>query len=221
MVNRAANQRISDSFYKEKLPQPSKRSMDPGTLLAPVPVVMISTGGSCYSVKRPNIITVAWAGTLNSDPPIVGIGVRPERYSYDAILKSGEFVINLVSRDLVSRCDYCGVTSGREVDKFAACGLTPVPIAPLEDAPAIAESPLNLACRVTGHSPLPSHDLILGEVVGIEAATSLFDSDNALHLERADLISYIHGQYYELGKLLGFFGYSIARPEVLARRLKK
>ena len=213
--------RICDSLKKTFSAAVTKRSLIPGPWLAPTPVVMISTNSANKPNLKPNIITVTLACTINSTPPIVGIGVRPDRHSYDAIINSGEFVVNLVNRDLLSRCDYCGVTSGQIVDKFSDCGLTPISIKPLKYAPAIAESPVNLACRVVGHTPLPSHDLILGEVVAIEAADSLFDDDDNFHLEKADLVAYIFGQYHELGKILDFTATPSVQPKGSPRIILK
>lgn len=194
----------------------SKRYLKPSTLLAPVPVVLVS----CQTGKsRPNLLTVAWAGTICSDPPMVSISVRPSRYSYDLIRQSGEFVINLVNEPLLKAADFCGVRSGRDIDKFEVCQLEPVPAQGLRFAPAVGQSPLTLSCRVQQFIPLGSHDCILAEVVAVEANSELFDPSDRLALERAGLVAYSHGHYYALGHTLGFFGYSVASPDVLARRL--
>ena len=140
-----------------------KQSWKPGNMLNPVPAVMVSVADEDH---RPNIITVAWAGTICTNPPMVSISVRPSRYSYDIIEKTGEFVINLTTEKLARACDYCGVVSGRDVDKFAKTGLTPMPVEHVS-APAIAESPVNIACRVTESHALGSHTMFIAEVVGV------------------------------------------------------
>lgn len=196
----------------------SKRSISPGTLLSPTPVVMVSCA---HEGRRPNIITLAWVGTVCSDPPMLSISVRPGRYSHDMILGSGQFVVNLVGRSLLRACDLCGVRSGRDIDKFEACGLTAVPAEGLDVAPAIAQSPLTLSCRVRSHQALGSHTLFLADIVAVQADDGLFDQGGRMDLLKADLVAYSHGQYSALGETLGFFGYSVARPEVLARRLPK
>ncbi len=194
------------------------RTFDPCTLLSPVPAVMVSCKGPAQDAK-PNIITIAWAGTVNSDPPMVSISVRKERYSHQLIRDSGEFVVNLVDEQHCNALDFCGVRSGRDCDKWAECSLTPMPALNLEHAPAIAECPAYLACKVRQVLELGSHDLFLGEVVGVQVREDMF-TGTALHLERAGLVAYNHGVYQRTVDVLGFFGYSVARPEVLARRMK-
>ncbi len=195
------------------------RTFDPCTLLSPVPAVMVSCRGKADG-ERPNIITVAWAGTVNSDPPMVSVSVRKSRYSHGIIRESGEFVVNLVDAAHCEALDFCGVRSGREVDKFDRCHLTPMPAVGLSHAPAIAQCPAYLACKVRQVLELGSHDLFLGEVVGVQVREDLFDEDGSLHLERAGLVAYNHGVYQRTAEVLGFFGYSVARPEVLARRMR-
>ena len=198
----------------------SFRTFDPCTLLSPVPAVMVS----CRlpeETARPNIITIAWAGTVNSDPPMVSVSVRKERLSHSIIKASGEFVVNLVDEPRCQALDFCGVKSGRDVDKFAACGLTAMPALSMEYAPAIAECPAYLACKVRQVIELGSHDLFLGEVTGVQVRDDLFDEDGSLHLERAGLVAYNHGLYQRTAEVMGFFGYSVARPDVLERRMKQ
>lgn len=195
------------------------RSFDPCTLLSPVPAVMVT---ACASEEgaRPNIITVAWAGTVNSDPPMVSISVRRERFSHDMIEKSGEFVVNLTDEARCRALDFCGVRSGRDVDKFMETGLHPMTADGMDFAPAIAECPAYLACKVRHTLNLGSHDMFVGEVVGVRVRDDLFDSDGSLHLERAGLVAYNHGVYQRTAEVLGFFGYSVARPEALRRRMR-
>ncbi len=189
-----------------------------GTLLAPTPVVMVS----CARMgEAPNIITLAWAGTVCSDPPMLSVSVRPERYSHDIIADTGEFVVNLVSRELLKACDYCGVKSGRDMDKFAACGLTPEAVPALGCAPAIAQSPLTLACRVNRRLDLGTHTMFIADIVETYAAPSLMDGKGKLDLHKADLVAYCHGDYTALSEPIGFFGFSVAGPEVLKRRMPK
>lgn len=190
--------------------------MTPGTLLCPVPAVMVSC--ACEGA-RPNIITIAWAGTACSQPPMLSVGVRPERFSHHIIRQSGEFVINLVGRGQLSAADYCGVRSGKDEDKFASCGLTAVPVPGLRHAPAIAQCPLYLACKVEHTLALGSHDLFIGRVVDMGVRRGLIDPSGKIDLRQADLAAYSHGVYYALGDALGFFGYSVAAPDVLARRM--
>ncbi len=195
-------------------------TFDPCTLLAPVPAVMVSCKGTSEG-ERPNIITIAWAGTVNSDPPMVSVSVRKNRFSHHMIKESGEFVVNLVDEAHCDALDFCGVRSGKDVDKFAHCGLTAMPAIGMEYAPAIAECPAYLACKVRHVLELGSHDMFVGEVVGVQVRDDWFDADGSLHLERAGLVAYNHGVYQRTAEVLGFFGYSVARPEVLERRMKQ
>ena len=187
-----------------------------GTLLAPTPVVMV---GCAAPGSRPNLITVAWTGIICSDPPMLSISVRAERYSHDLITRSGQFTVNLVSRDLLKACDFCGVRSGRKVDKFEACGLTAMPAEGLDLAPCVGESPLYLSCRVSQQMDLGSHTLFLADIVHVGVQQDLLEKNGRLALERANLVAYSHGDYHLLGPREGFFGFSVARPEVLARRM--
>lgn len=196
------------------------RTFDPCTLLSPVPAVLVSCQGTEAGAK-PNIITIAWAGTVNSDPPMVSISVRKNRFSHAMIRESGEFVVNLVDEKHCRALDFCGVRSGKDVDKFAHCRLTPMKAIGMEYAPAIAECPAYLACKVRHVLELGSHDMFVGEVVGVQVRDDLFDADGSLHLERAGLVAYNHGVYQRTAEVLGFFGYSVAREEVLERRMKQ
>lgn len=195
-------------------------TFDPCTLLCPVPAVMVSCCGVEEGAK-PNIITIAWAGTVNSDPPMVSVSVRKSRFSHALIKNSGEFVVNLVDEKHCADLDWCGVKGGDKFDKFQERGLTPIPALGMTYAPAIAECPAYLACKVRHVLELGSHDMFVGEVVGVQVRPELFDPDGTLHLERAGLVCYNHGVYQRAADVLGFFGYSVARPEVLRSRMEK
>ncbi len=183
-----------------------KEVWNPGTLLAPVPVVM----ASCGTMENPNIITIAWTGIVNSEPAMTYISVRPGRHSYNLIKQSGEFVINLVSRPLVRKADQCGVYTGAKMNKFEKFGLTPV-MANKVSCPLIEESPINIECKVTHVIPLGSHDMFLAEIKAVDVDQSLIDENGKLCLGRAKLIAYSHGEYLELGKRVGKFGYSVRK----------
>jgi flavin reductase (DIM6/NTAB) family NADH-FMN oxidoreductase RutF len=184
-----------------------KQYWRPGNMLYPVPAVMISVQ---RPGEKPNIITVAWAGTVCSDPAMVSISVRKERYSYDILKENGEFVINLVTKDLVRAADYCGVRSGRDVDKYQEMHLTALPSQKIS-APGIDESPLNLECKVKQVIELGTHDMFLAEVVGVTVDEKYMDEKGKFHLNDAGLVAYSHGEYYELGTKLGSFGYSVKK----------
>jgi flavin reductase (DIM6/NTAB) family NADH-FMN oxidoreductase RutF len=192
-----------------------KRVFKPGTMLYPLPVVLVSCGNFREGF---NIITIAWTGTLCSDPPMCYISVRPERYSYGLIKKSGEYVINVTTRELVFATDWCGVKSGREVDKFKELGLTPLAAQKVR-APLIGESPLNIECRVRQVMPLGSHDMFISEVVAVSAEESLIHPrSGAFQFSRADPICFAHGRYFALDGLVGTFGFSVRRKRKLKRR---
>jgi len=194
----------------------AKQVWKPSTMLNPVPVVMVS----CVDNEgRPNIITLAWVGTVNSDPPMVSISIRKPRYSHDLIKEKGEFVINLPTTKLAFATDYCGVKSGRDVNKFEAMSLTPEK-ASIVDVPIIKECPVNLECVVKQVIELGSHDMFLAEVVATNVDEALIDEKGKLDLNNADLICYSHGEYYSLAKSLGFFGYSVAKRRDLKRNGK-
>ena len=186
----------------------TKRAWKPGTMIYPVPAVLVTCGTAAEGF---NIITVAWTGTVCTDPPMGYISLRPERYSYDIIRRHKEFVINLTTTALARATDWCGVKSGREVHKFKTLGLTPVKAQKVE-APLIDESPLNIECRVRQILPLGTHHMFLSEVVAINADERyIHPSTGAFALSRAKPICYLHGRYFALGKLIGTFGYSVRR----------
>ncbi len=195
----------------------------PTVLLYPLPVVMVSCAGIHpeNDSERPNIITIAWTGTVCSDPPMLSISVRKSRHSHPLILSTGEFVVNLVGEDLAKNCDYCGVRSGAEEDKFSVCGLTAIPASGLRYAPAVAESPLYLSCVLRQTVELGSHDMFIAEIVSVSVDRRLLNAQGKVCLDRAGLISYVHGDYYSLGGMLGFFGYSVASSDKLKIRMQK
>ncbi len=185
----------------------SKQYFKPGNMLYPVPAVMVSCG---RENEKPNIITVAWAGTINSDPAMVSISVRKQRYSYNIIKETKEFVINLVTEDLTYATDYCGVKSGRDVDKFKEMKLTPLK-SRYVNAPSIEESPVNIECKVKDIIPLGSHDVFLAEVVNVTVDDKYMEESGRFNLNASKLVAYSHGEYYGLGRKLGSFGYSVAK----------
>jgi flavin reductase (DIM6/NTAB) family NADH-FMN oxidoreductase RutF len=173
------------------------------TALYPLPAVLVS----CGIGSQANIITLAWAGTLCSSPPLVGLGVRPSRHSHELITDVGEFVINLPRADQVRLVDHCGVVSGRDEDKWAVCGFTAIPGAEVA-VPLIAECPVNIECRVRQTISLGSHDLFIGEVMSIQMDEGVLDDRGRLEVAQADPFAYLNGDYRRVGELLGTFGFS-------------
>lgn len=195
----------------------AKQSWKPGNMLYPVPPVMVS----CQRAgEKPNIITVAWAGTVCTSPAMVSISVRPERYSYDIIKETGEFVINLTTKKLAFATDFCGVKSGRDLDKYKEAKLTVLPSKEIL-APGIAESPVNIECKVKQILELGSHHMFIGEVAAVTIDDKYMDKNGKFHLSKADLITYSHGEYYGLGDLLGTFGYSVKKKQERKKSVKK
>lgn len=180
----------------------------PGTVLYPVPVVMVS----CGTEEKGNIITVAWTGTVNSDPAMTYVSIRPSRHSFDLIKNSGEFVINLVTKDLAYACDFCGVKSGRDMDKFKEMNLT-AKKGEKVNAPIIYESPVNIECKVKEIIPLGTHHMFLAEVVSVSVSDEYLDETGKFHFNETDPVCYSHGAYYTLGEQLGTFGYSVKKAE--------
>ena len=180
-----------------------------GALIAPVPPVLVS----CGSMEHPNVLTIGWTGILNTIPPKTYISVRPERYSYPLIKENGCFVINLPTANLVRAVDFCGVRSGRDMNKFEVCKLTPVPASRI-DCPMVEESPLCLECKVTDEIPLGSHTMFMADIVAVNVDEKLIDGTGKLHLDKANLLAYAHGEYFELGKKVGSFGYSVRKKPV-------
>ena len=187
----------------------SKQTWKPGNMLYPLPAVMVSCG---RKDEKPNIITIAWTGTICSDPAMVSISVRPERYSHDIIEQTGEFVINLVTDSLTRACDWCGVKSGKDFDKFKEMHLTPYK-SDITDTPAIEESPVNIYCKVKKIEKLGSHDMFIAEVLGVTVDEEYMDENGRFDLTATGIIAYSHGEYYTLGKKLGKFGYSVRKKK--------
>ena len=187
----------------------SRQIWKPGNMLYPVPAVLVS----CADREgNSNILTVAWAGTVCSTPPMLSISVRPERYSFHMIRETGEFVVNLTTEKLARVTDLCGVKSGRNVDKWKETGLTQEP-GEIVKAPLIRECPVNLECRVRQEMELGSHSLFIAEVVSVHVDDAYMDEKNRFHLEKASPICYSHGAYFGLGKQVGTFGYSVAKKK--------
>lgn len=185
----------------------AKQSWKPGNMLYPLPVVLVSVANA---KGEQNVFTVAWAGTICSDPPMVSISVRPERYSYNFIKETGEFVINLTTRELAYATDYCGVRSGRDENKFDTLHLS-VSKADKVMPPLIEQSPINLECKVTQIQELGTHHMFLAEVVAVHADEKYIDETGKFSLQKAEPLVYSHGEYYDLGKKLGKFGYSVKK----------
>jgi flavin reductase (DIM6/NTAB) family NADH-FMN oxidoreductase RutF len=161
-------------------------------------------------MEKPNVLTIAWTGILNTLPPKTYVSVRPTRYSYDLIKQSSEFVINLTTSQMVKSVDFCGVRSGREIDKFAATGFTAEKASEVS-CPMIEQSPVSLECRVVDIVPLGSHDMFIADIIAVNVDDRYIDKDGKLHLERCGLVAYAHGEYFELGKKIGSFGFSVRK----------
>ena len=195
----------------------SKQSWKPGNMLYPVPAVMVS----CQRPReKANIVTIAWAGTICSDPAMVSISVRPERYSYDIIKETGEFTINLVTEDLTFATDYCGVRSGRDVDKFKEMKLTKEK-ADFVKVPMIAESPVSIECKVRQVLELGSHHMFLADVLAVHAEPQYMDEKKKFHLNDAKPLVYSHGEYLGIGKKLGTFVYSVKKKKKKSGKKKQ
>lgn len=191
----------------------SKVTWKPGTFLYPLPAVMVS----CGDMEKSNIITVAWTGIINTDPAMVYISVRPSRYSYNMIKESGEFVINLTTKDLAYATDWCGVKTGEKVDKFKEMKLTKEK-AKFVNCPMIKESPVSVECKVKEIRELGSHHMFVAEVLAINADEKYIDEKGAFDISKCDLIAYLNGNYYSLGKKIGKFGFSVQKNK---KRRKK
>ena len=186
----------------------SKIKWKGGALIAPLPPVMVS----CGDMEHSNILTVAWTGITNTIPPKTYISVRPSRHSYNIIKESGEFVLNLTPASLIKAADYCGIYTGAKVDKFAKCNLTREAASEVA-CPLIAECPLSIECKVTDIIPLGTHDMFMADIVAVNVEDSLLDKNGKLDLARAGLAAFAHGEYFELGKKIGYFGFSTAKKK--------
>lgn len=198
-------------------PNPIFREIGPTTYLSPIPSVLVGCADPANG-HRPNLITIAWAGVVCSKPPMVSISIRKERHSHALVKNTGEFTVNLIGRELLREMDFCGVKSGRDVDKFAHLGLTAIPAPGLSVAPAIAEAPAFLSCKVRQIIELGSHDLFIGEVRQVSVADRYFREDGSINEDAMNLIGYVHGSYHAVSEAQGFFGYSVASEEALRRR---
>lgn len=187
----------------------AKISWKPGTMVYPVPAVLVSCGSIVN--KDANLITIAWVGTICTNPPMLYISVRPERFSYEIIMREKQFTVNLTTSDMAKSVDWCGVKSGREYHKFKVTGLTPME-GIKNTCCLIAESPLSIECHVNEIKPLGSHDMIIADVVNVVADDKYIDPETGFFdLQAAGLLSYCHGKYYALGELLGSFGFSVRK----------
>lgn len=189
-----------------------------GALLAPLPPVMVSCGNP--ETGETNILTVAWTGILNTKPPKTYISVRPSRHSHHIISESGCFVLNLTTEELVKSADYCGIYTGKKVDKFEKCHLTREESSVVE-CPSIGESPMSIECRVTDIVPMESHDMFLADIVAVRVDESLVDKDGKICLDRAHLVAFAHGEYFALGRKLGYFGFSTKKGDSKKRNKNK
>ncbi len=192
-----------------------KKSFKPGNVLAPVPAVLVSCGGAAG--WKPNLITIAWTGSVCSDPPMLSISVRPERYSHDIIQTTKEFVVNVPSIRQAKATDWCGMVSGRNEDKFAGTGLTPEPALKVQ-CPIVMECPLNIECSVQQSLKLGSHTMFLAEVVAVQVSSALLDAKGRLRLEKGGFLAFAVGQYFALGRSLGRFGFSVQKRKKKLRR---
>ena len=183
-----------------------KQTWKAGTLLYPLPAVLVS----CGTEEKPNAMTAAWVGTLCSDPVMVYVSIRKERYSYGIIKESGEYVLNLTTEKLARATDYCGVKSGSDTNKFKQMKLTAQKATQIS-APLIKESPVNLECKVTQEIELGSHTVFIAKVLAVNVDEQLLDSKGRLALERAGLLAYSHGEYFALGRKLGTFGWTVKK----------
>lgn len=191
-----------------------KLNFKPGNMLYPLPAVLVSVRDK---EGQDNIITVAWTGTACTNPPMLYISVRPERHSFQALRETGEFVVNLATQDMAKATDFCGVRSGRDVDKFKETGLRKGEAQKI-NAPVIEDSPVNIECRVREEIPLGSHHMFLADVVNVTVDDSYMDEKGSFHLEKAQPLVYSHGTYFGLGKALGTFGYSVRKKKKKKKR---
>jgi len=200
----------SETIDIDSISTKSHVSWKPGTMIYPLPAVLISCGST---PEEYNLLTISWVGTICTNPPMCYISVRPERHSYEIIKKNMEFVINLTNEDMAFATDWCGVKSGKDHNKFAEMKLTPVK-GEIVNAPIIKESPLCIECRVKEIIPLGSHDMFIAEVLNVQADTKYIDPEtDTFNLAKAKLIAYSHGHYYKLGEEIGKFGWTVKKKK--------
>ena len=192
-----------------------KKEFKPGTLLAPIPACLIS----CGSMDKPNMFTAAWTGIICSEPAMTYVSIRPSRFSYSLIKENMSFCINLVSESLTYAADWCGVKSGRDYDKFKEMKLH-AEASPKLGCPMVSESPVTLECRVTEIKPLGSHDMFMAEITGVYVSDGLIDKNGRIDFKKADLMAYSHGEFYQLGKKIGKFGYSVRKKKNIPGKSK-
>lgn len=193
-----------------------KKSYKPGTMIYPLPAVLVSCGAT---PDEYNVMTASWTGTVCSNPPMCYVSIRPERYSYEIIKRTGCFVINLTNKDLARATDFCGVRSGRDMDKFKEAGITPGK-AEVVAAPIVEEAPVSIECKVVDIRPLGSHDMFLAEVVNVLVDAKYIDKDDKLDMAAMNLIAYTHGEYFDVSNPKGFFGWSVRKKKVIKREKK-
>lgn len=191
----------------------SKIKWKGGALIAPIPPVMVS----CGTMEKANMLTIAWTGILNTTPPKTYISVRPTRYSHELIKENMEFVINLTTTNMIKSADFCGVRSGREVDKFEHTGLTTEP-ATVVKCPMITQSPISIECRVTEIVPMGSHDMFIADILAVNVDEKFIDNDGKLHIEQCSLAAFAHGEYFTLGKKIGSLGFSVRKKRKKLRK---
>ena len=200
--------------------KPTFRAIGATTYLSPLPVVLLGCADPQNGLS-PNLITIGWTGIVCSKPPMLTVSIRKERYSHDIVARTGEFSVNLCGEDMVKAVDFCGVKSGRDLDKFAATGLTAIPAEPLAVAPAVAQAPAYLSCKVESVTELGTHDMFLASIVDVHVRDEFFTPSGAIDERAMKLVGYVHGQYRALAGEIGFFGFSVASPEALKRREKR
>ena len=184
-----------------------------GTMLAPLPPALISSG----TVEQPNVMTAAWTGIICTEPTITYVSIRPSRYSHEIISKTKEFVINVPNLALAKTTDFCGVKSGRDINKFEKCGITPLACSKIS-APQIKEAPISLECEVIEVRNFGTHDMFLAKVLAVNIDDKYLNPKGALDLEKAGLLAYAHGFYYTLGRQIGKFGFSVEKPKTIKKR---
>ncbi|MBP5615297.1 MAG: flavin reductase family protein [Alphaproteobacteria bacterium] len=194
----------------------SKITWPAGTLLAPVPPALISSG----TMEKPNVMTAAWTGVIASEPAMTYVSIRPSRYSHEIISKTKEFVINLPDISLARATDFCGVKSGRDIDKFQSCGLTPLASSKI-NTPQIKECPISLECQVTEIRTFGTHDMFIAKIIAVDIDDKYLSDKGAFNIQKANLLAYAHGFYYTLGRKIGKFGFSVEKKKTIRKRRQR